>query len=162
PAADESQGRRTARAGQSIGFTLDGPVFVARADLLVGGMPAKAAQRMRARIFWLDAQPLAPGCAVGVRVGTAHGRGTITAIDNAVDPGLLSPDAANVIAPNHVGEIEIALEQPLAADTHAENPRTGRLVLDVPGRIAGGGLILSLEEDSHEARSAVPVSRNES
>ena len=36
--------------------------------------------------------------------------------------------------------VEIALAQPIAADLHADNPRTGRLVLEVDGRIAGGGL----------------------
>jgi phosphoadenosine phosphosulfate reductase len=44
-----------------------------------------------------------------------------------------------------VGEIELALTQPLAADVHAENPRTGRLVLEYDGRIAGGGLVLSTD-----------------
>jgi phosphoadenylyl-sulfate reductase (thioredoxin) len=154
PAADEARAPRTARAGQSIGLTLDRPAFVVRGDLLTAGGAAKAARRLRARIFWLDAQPLAPGAVVGVRVGTAQARGTIMAIDNAVDPGLLAPDTADVIAPNHVGEIDLALEHPLAADIHADNPRTGRVVLEVAGRIAGGGLILSID-DAHDAQSAV-------
>ncbi|HEV2957463.1 MAG TPA: phosphoadenylyl-sulfate reductase [Xanthobacteraceae bacterium] len=162
PAPDNTRVPRAARAGQSIGLTLDRPVFVARGDLLTVGAPAKAARRLRARIFWLNARPLAPGDTVGVRVGTAQGRGTIAAIANGVDPGRLSPDATNVIASNHVGEIDIALEQPLAADIHAENPRTGRVVLDVSGRIAGGGLILSAEEDSLEVRSGGPTSRSDS
>jgi phosphoadenosine phosphosulfate reductase len=37
------------------------------------------------------------------------------------------------------------LDQPIAADAYAGNPRTGRLVLDLAGRIAGGGLILEAE-----------------
>jgi bifunctional enzyme CysN/CysC len=49
------------------------------------------------------------------------------------------------IARNHVGEIDISLAQPIAADPYTENPRTGRLVIEVNGRIAGGGLVLSID-----------------
>src|SRR6202012_28432 len=61
------------------------------------------------------------------------------------------------IARNHVGEIEIALVQPIAADTYAHNPRTGRLVIEVNGRIAGGGLVLSVEGGRRIATDIVPV-----
>ena len=57
------------------------------------------------------------------------------------------------IARNHVGEIDIALAQPIAADAYADNPRTGRLVIEVNGRIAGGGLVLSVDA----GQRAVPV-----
>ena len=57
------------------------------------------------------------------------------------------------IARNHVGEIDISLAQPIAADPYADNPRTGRLVIEVNGRIAGGGLVLSVDA----GQRAVPV-----
>ena len=81
-------------------------------------------------------------------------RGRIAAIVGAVDPGLLSPSEGKVIAQNHVGEIEIALSQPIAADVYAANPRTGRLVLDLAGRISGGGLILSVAEEERGSAAA--------
>ena len=43
--------------------------------------------------------------------------------------------------------------QPIAADAYANNPRLGRLVIELNGRIAGGGLVLSVDA----ARRAVPV-----
>jgi bifunctional enzyme CysN/CysC len=89
-----------------------------------------------------------------VRIGTAEARGTVTAIENAVDPGQLSATEARSVAQNHVGEIEIALTRPLAADPYAINARTGRLVLDLNGRISGGGVVLSLDVD--EKPRAVP------
>ncbi len=57
------------------------------------------------------------------------------------------------IARNHVGEIDISLAQPIAADPYTDNPRTGRLVIEVNGRIAGGGLVLSVDA----GQRAVPV-----
>jgi bifunctional enzyme CysN/CysC len=90
-----------------------------------------------------------------VRIGTAEARGTIAAIEKAVDPGALSATEASAVAQNHVGEIDIALSRPLAVDPYALNARTGRIVLDMKGRISGGGLVLSLdvEERPRQTRS---------
>ena len=107
------------------------------------GSPPK--RRLRARVFWLHESPLSVGDAVTLRVGTAEGRASVALIDNAVDPGKLAVIESAAIAQNHVGEIEIALQQPMAADVYALNPRTGRVVLEFNGRIAGGGLILATD-----------------
>jgi thioredoxin-dependent adenylylsulfate APS reductase len=146
PVPEGAPGPRAAIAGQSVGITLDREIFVERGAIIAAALnPPQAAHRLRARVFWLHEAPLQIGAEVTVRVGTAEGRGLVAAIENAIDPGELSPSGAIAIAQNHVGEIEIALDQPIAADAHASNPRTGRLVLDLAGRIAGGGLILEAE-----------------
>jgi len=153
------QGPCEASAGQSIGITLDSEIFVARGDIVsTAAVRPKAAQRLRARVFWLNEAPITPGAGLNVRIGTAEARGTVAAIENAVDPGQLSATEARSVAQNHVGEIEIALTRPLAADPYAINARTGRLVLDLNGRISGGGLVLSLDVDERpRAVQSVPV-----
>jgi phosphoadenosine phosphosulfate reductase len=141
---NDSQVPAAAAAGQSVGLVLDRNIFVDRGDLIsTPAQPAKASRRLRARIFWLHDKPLTVGANLIMRVGMAESQGTVAAIDNAIDPGQLAAQAAGSIAQNNVGEIEIALAKPIAADLHADNPRTGRLVLDLGGRIAGGGLVLS-------------------
>jgi bifunctional enzyme CysN/CysC len=146
PDPPAAQAPREGFAGQSTGITLDSEIFVARGDIIsTGAVRPKAAQRLRARVFWLNEAPIEVGTILNVRIGTAEARGTVAAIANAVDPGQLSATEARSVAQNHVGEIEIALSRPLAADPHAVNARTGRLVLDLKGRISGGGLILSLD-----------------
>ena len=77
-----------------------------------------------------------------MRVGTAEARGTVVAVENAVDPGEVVQTGAAAIGQNHVGDIEIALAALFAIDLHEDNPRTGRIVLEHGGRIAGGGLVL--------------------
>jgi sulfate adenylyltransferase large subunit/thioredoxin-dependent adenylylsulfate APS reductase len=156
PVPDESRVPHAALAGQSVGITLDDEVFVDRGDIVSAiDAPARSTQRLRARVFWLHESPLSVGDAVTLRVGTAEGRGTIALIDHAVDPGKLAVVEASAIAQNHVGEIEIALTQPIAADVYALNPRTGRVVLEFNGRIAGGGLILAT--DSLGAKTTVDL-----
>jgi bifunctional enzyme CysN/CysC len=141
-------------AGRSVGITLDRELFLERGDVIahVGAAP-RDTRRIRARIFWLHEQPLAAGASILLRLGNKETRATVVAIEKAVDPGELSSAATKAIARNHVGEIDISMAQPLAADPYVDNPRTGRLVIEVNGRIAGGGLVLSVDA----GQRAVPV-----
>jgi bifunctional enzyme CysN/CysC len=143
---EPAQPPHAASAGQSVGITLDSEIFLDRGDVVsTAAVRPKAAQRLRARVFWLHEEPLEVGTTLNVRIGTAEARGTIVAIEKAVDPGALSTTEAKAVAQNHVGEIDIALSRPLAVDAYAVNARTGRIVLDMKGRISGGGLVLSLD-----------------
>ena len=121
--------------------------------------PATLARRLRARIFWLHDDPLRVGATLGVRVGTAERRGSVTSIEEVIDPGNLAGEAPRELSRNTIGEVEIELGHRLAVDTHARNPRTGRVVLDLGGRIAGGGLVVSLGHSSEGAASK-SVDRN--
>ena len=141
-------------AGSSVGITLDRELFIERGDVIAHvGDNLRDTRRLRARIFWLHDKPLTTGAAILVRLGTREARATVIAIEKAVDPGELSSVESRSIARNHVGEIDISLSQPLAADTYVDNPRTGRLVIEVNGRIAGGGLVLAVDA----GQRAVPV-----
>jgi bifunctional enzyme CysN/CysC len=149
----------TQTAGRSVGITLDRELFIERGDVIahVGSSP-RDTRRIRARIFWLHDQPLVPGASILVRLGTKETRATVVAIEKAVDPGELASMETQSIARNHVGEIDISLAQALAADPFTDNPRTGRLVIEVHGRIAGGGLVLSADAGQRAAPlNIVPV-----
>src|SRR6201990_237303 len=141
-------------AGRSVGITLDRELFIERGDVIAhAGSGLRDTRRIRARIFWLHDQPLATGAKILVRLGTKETRATVVAIEKAVDPGELSSIETASIARNHVGEIDIALANPVAVDAYNDNPRTGRLVIEVNGRIAGGGLVLSADA----GQRAIPV-----
>jgi bifunctional enzyme CysN/CysC len=141
-------------AGRSVGITLDRELFIERGDIIAHpGQSPRDTRRIRARIFWLHEKPLSKGEQILIRLGTRECRATVVEIEKAVDPGALSNEATNAIARNHVGEIDISLAQPVATDPYTENPRTGRLVIEVNGRIAGGGLVLSVDA----GQRAVPV-----
>ncbi|MGC2809340.1 MAG: adenylyl-sulfate kinase [Bradyrhizobium sp.] len=141
-------------AGRSVGITLDRELFVERGDVIahVGNSP-RDTRRIHARIFWLHDKPLSKGDQILVRIGTRETRAVVVAIEKAIDPGELSNTETRSIARNHVGEIDLSLLQPIAADPYAANPRTGRLVIEINGRIAGGGLVLSVDT----GQRAVPI-----
>ncbi|WP_076860869.1 adenylyl-sulfate kinase [Bradyrhizobium mercantei] len=141
-------------AGRSVGITLDRELFLERGDIIGhAGQSPRDTRRIRARIFWLHDKPLTKGEQILIRLGTKESRATVVAIEKAIDPGALSNEENTAIARNHVGEIDISLAQPVATDPYTDNPRTGRLVIEVNGRIAGGGLVLSVDA----GRPAVPV-----
>jgi sulfate adenylyltransferase large subunit/thioredoxin-dependent adenylylsulfate APS reductase len=147
---------RHASAGQSIGITLDRELFVERGNMVsLTSAPASAGRNIHARVFWLHPTPLTVGMRLVARIGTAETRAVISGIDKAVDPGRLEPETASVIGQNNVGEIELSLAQPLAVDVHGINQFTGRVVLELDGRIAGGGLVLAV--DVSEGRAAPHV-----
>jgi bifunctional enzyme CysN/CysC len=141
-------------AGRSVGMTLDRELFLERGDIVAhAGSAPTAARRLHVRIFWLHDSALTAGSTVLVRLGTRESRATVVAIANAVDPGDLASVGTQAVARNHVGEIELALAQPMAADAYDDNPSTGRLVIEINGRIAGGGLVLSADA----VASATPI-----
>ncbi len=141
-------------AGRSVGITLDRELFLERGDIIAHTNSApRETRRLRARIFWLHDKPLAKGDQLLVRCGPKESRATVVAIEKAVDPGELSSVENKAIGRNHVGEIDISLSNPIATDPYTENPRTGRLVIEVSGRIAGGGLVLSVDA----GQRALPV-----
>jgi thioredoxin-dependent adenylylsulfate APS reductase len=153
PVPNESYTPHHAGAGQSIGITLDRELFIERGNVISpASAPGSAGRSVRARVFWLDQTPLAVGTPLVVRLGTAETRGIVSTIDKAVDPGQLAHETATTIDQNHVGEIEISLAQALAGDPHSINPFSGRIVLELDGRIAGGGLILAIQTHQEQLR----------
>ena len=147
-------------AGQSVGITLDRELFVERGDIIAhGGTAPASVRRLRVRLFWLHENSLAPRASVVVRIGVMQVRAVVESIEKAIDPGDLAATEQQEIERNHVGEIELVLSQPVAADRYVDSPPTGRLVIEVDGRIAGGGLILSAQADERmQPRDIVPVS----
>jgi sulfate adenylyltransferase large subunit/phosphoadenylyl-sulfate reductase (thioredoxin) len=159
---------REAGAGQSVGIMLDRELFIARGDVIARAEHrVPSGRRLKARIFWLHDTPLTTHAYVSVRIGTAETRGIVTKIRNTLDPGDQSATSRTVeqsrvgqnqIGQNRIGEVEIALSDPIAADRHEANPGAGRVVLDVGGYIAGGGLVLALDDESR----TVPVAAQKS
>ncbi len=155
PARDDNAQYVDREAGHSVGITLDREIFVERGEIIAtGATRPKVARSLRARIFWLAEEPLYTGASLTIRLATASTKARIAAIHNVIDPGQLSQTAHATVNSNEVAEVEFGLFQPLGADLHTVNPKTGRIVVEHAGRIAGGGLILSVASDEAPLRPA--------
>lgn len=110
----------TASAGQSIGVTLDRPIFVERGDVLSHrSEPPLLAAQFHANLLWLGTQPAAPGIYYRLRMGTAE------------MPVLVEPVASETSFQDSNGIGRALLRSPrlMVLDDAGRLPRTGRFVL---------------------------------
>ena len=143
-------------AGQPAAITLDREIFVERGEVAVPVSSHLAAVRgIDARIFWLGHAPLVVGSRLRLKLGTAEAAARIAAIRTVVDTGTLEKSERNEIERNQVAEIAIELAMPMAAELAETGSPLARFVLELDGRITGGGIVLGLDSDA-----ARPMSRN--
>jgi bifunctional enzyme CysN/CysC len=131
-----------AHAGESIGLTLDQPVFVDRGDMLSHQADAPAiASAFRATCFWLAAEPPAVGEALRLRMGPFEASVTVASIDRVIDTDTLQSLGAERIPQYAVVDLSLRGMTILALDTREENPLTARLVLLRGRDVAAGGVV---------------------
>lgn len=139
-----------ARAGESVALSFDRDVFVERGAVAAAAEAAPRESNVATvRLFWLDRQPLVAGERLLLRHGPAEHRVTIEAIEAVIDVEQLTSAPALALPQNAVGRARLLSAKPLALDSFADSPRTGRGVLVREGRIAGGFVVESLPETSH-------------
>lgn len=129
-------------AGQSIGITLDEPVFVERGQVASHMENAPMLTNLfRTRIFWLGREPLVAGRHYAVRIGTQETRAELRAIEHVVASETLEPVEAAAVERGQIAEVTWRTRGVVAVDDHAAHPRTGRMVILEGDDIAGGGTI---------------------
>jgi len=151
---------REARAGASVGLTLDEDIFVERGQIAshVERAPL-ATNAFRARLFWLGRRPLVVGAQTTVRHGCAETRAVIERIERVIDTDTLEAAAASEVPGGAVAEVIVRLRGLLALDDRAEHPVTGRFVLSDGQCIVGGGTV-STEGFGAQRQGAAPKSAN--
>ena len=131
-----------ARAGQSVAFTLDRPIFVERGDVASHDTRAPTLQNVfRARVFWLDRTPLAVGNVYTLKLGTQKAPVTVQAIERVIDTDTLAHRDAETVERNQIAEIVLRSANLLALDAHHENPALGRFALVDGVETVAGGLV---------------------
>jgi len=141
-------------AGRPFGITLDREIFIERGEIgaLRLARPSLA-HVLKTRLFWLGEEPITIGSKLTLKLATAEVPASIASIEAVVDTGSLAESPASRIERNQVADVSFSLSRPIAADPHAQNPRTGRFVLDQGGRICGGGVVLQTFEGSKRRAS---------
>ncbi|MEF3366488.1 sulfate adenylyltransferase subunit CysN [Methylocystis sp. 9N] len=123
----------SAVSGQSVTVTLAEEIDVSRGDLLCSPVsPAKAGDRLEARLLWLVREPLAIGKSHLLKIGAKTTPARVTAVDARIEieTGLATPLAAGEsLAFNEIGEARLSLETVVACDPYVENRETGGFIL---------------------------------
>ncbi|MGE4279965.1 MAG: adenylyl-sulfate kinase [Magnetospirillum sp.] len=137
----------SAGAGQSVGFTLDEPIFVERGQIahLAESAPALA-HEVKARVFWLGRDPLALGDRLKLKLSTAEYLVEVAAIERVIDVEDLGSHQGAQVGRNAVAEVVLRSRSAMAFDTFGANARLGRFVLVHGYDIVGGGIVASAND----------------
>ena len=132
----------SAQAGESIGITLDQPIFVARGDIASHEQKAPMLTRdFHANIFWLGKTPLRVGSHYKIKLSTGEAVVTVQSIDRVINTDDLSRAEKNTVEINEMAEVTFRSREVLALDPFLDNPKTGRAVILENHDVVGGGII---------------------
>ena len=142
-----------AKAGQSVGFTLDEQIFVERGDVASHvKQPPMLTTVFRANLFWLGRKPATVGDSYRLKMATDEAHVTIQSIERVIDTQDLAGRATETVKRNDVAEVILRSRDMLALDEFRSNPATGRFVLvDVYDTVAGGVVSMEGYPDQRQA-----------
>ncbi len=135
----------SAEAGDAVTLMLSDEIDVGRGDILA--KPAErpdVADQFAAHVIWMDQEPMVPGRAYALRIGTQSiGSGSITAIKYKIDVNTREHLAAATLALNEIGFCNIATALPASFDPYEANRRTGSFIIidRYTNRTVGAGMI---------------------
>ncbi len=156
---NETAPRTMAVAGQSVGVTLDQPIFVER-----GHIASASHQRpvethtIRAHLFWLGHEPLTVGRQYTLKIATAEHNVSVQAIERVIDVEDLSGRGGDQVERNGVGEVVLHSRSAMVVDDFSEIARTGRAVIVDGYDVVGGCIIQKPRPDERPARNLVAAS----
>lgn len=131
-------------AGQSIGLTLNEPLFIDRG--LIACHPAnsgKVTSEFSAKIFWLSKNKAKTGDRFTLRISTQEIPSVIEEIHKVIDSSTLETvESADEIGETQVAEVKIKTDKPIVIDSFNDIEEMGRFVLQKQDEdVLAGGII---------------------
>jgi bifunctional enzyme CysN/CysC len=146
----------SAGAGQSVGVTLDEPIFVERGNVAHSqDFPPIISHRVPARVFWLGNRSLTLGTRLKLKLATAEYQVEVSSIDRVIDVTDLANHTGTEVTKNAVAEIELKSRSAMCFDSFVTNPRLGRFVLVDGFDIVGGGVIAETATSDEEGKAHI-------
>jgi len=122
--------RLSAEAGQAITLTLSTEIDISRGDVLAAPEDAPlASSQVRARLLWMERDPLEPGREFIVQLGTAVANARVSRIEHAIDIQTYAPRPAALLLMNEIGIVQLVFDKPLVFAPYAEDRTLGGLIL---------------------------------
>ena len=116
--------------GQAATIELADQVDVSRGDIFAPAEAApEVADQFAAHIVWLNENPMLPGRAYSLRIGTHTVAATITALKYSTDIETGEHAAVTTLSINDIGYCNIATTEPIAFDAYKKNRETGAFIL---------------------------------
>lgn len=144
---DHTRRPQAVAAGHSAGIVLDRELDVSRGDWLLAepedDSVTPATNTLQATVAWLDNEPLAVGRVYWALHGHRWVKAKVQRILHRVDIHTLAEETATQLEANAIGQIELALHEPLSTRPFARSRALGSLVLvDTASHRTAGALLV--------------------
>jgi len=117
-------------AGHSAGIVLDREVDVSRGDWLLAAQNAPEAQRqLNTTVAWMDDEALVAGRVYWALHGHRWVKAKVQRVVHRLNVNTLAEEDATELAPNAIGHVTLALQEPLVTLPFAQSRILGALVL---------------------------------
>ncbi|MCU4121443.1 sulfate adenylyltransferase subunit 1 [Variovorax sp. N23] len=120
---------KTVHAGHSAGIVLDRELDVSRGDWLLAPDAFTPVREITATVAWLDDEPLVPGRIYWALQGHRWVKAKVARIVDRLDIATLEARPATQLEANAIGDVVLALQQPLAVLPFTQSRALGSLVL---------------------------------
>ena len=122
--------REHAREGEAVTLVLADEVEISRGNVLVApSARPQVADQFAANLVWFDEAALVPGRSYILRTETDQANATITELKHRIDINDFGQEAADRLAMNEIGVVNVSTQWPIAFDPFAENRTTGSFIL---------------------------------
>ncbi|WP_129793134.1 sulfate adenylyltransferase subunit CysN [Sphingosinicella sp. CPCC 101087] len=149
----------SAMAGQSVTLTLADEVDCSRGDVIAAvEAPPATADRFEAALVWMASEPLVPGRAYWLKIGTQTVSASVAAVHGTRDRVTLEPGEGRALELNDIGRCEVLLDRAVTAAPYAESRRLGRFILidRASNATVAAGMIGTLLDGADRADVADP------
>ncbi|MDP2868304.1 MAG: adenylyl-sulfate kinase, partial [Methyloversatilis sp.] len=139
-------------AGQSITLVLEDEVDISRGDVISTlESPAEVADQFEATLVWMQDEPLMPGRAYLMKIGTRTVTVTVTDIKHKVNVNTLEHLAAKQLALNEIAVCKLSVDRPIAFDPYERVRETGGFILidRISNATIGAGMLSFALRRSH-------------
>lgn len=126
---DHVRREHSVAAGHSAGIVLDREVDVSRGDWLLEPGAFEPTREITATVAWLDDEPLVPGRVYWALQGHRWVKAKVQKIVDRLNIATLDAEAATQLDANAIGQVVLALQQPLAVQPFTASRTLGSLVL---------------------------------
>lgn len=150
-------------AGQSITLCLADEVDCSRGDVIaLADDPPQSADQFEANMVWMADEPMVPGRAYWLKLGTQIVSATVQPPKYQVNVNTLEQLAAKTLELNAIGVAEITTDRAMVFEPYAENRSLGGFILIdkiTNATVAAGMLNFSLRRAQNVHWQAIDISR---
>ncbi|SDX46405.1 sulfate adenylyltransferase subunit CysN [Thiocapsa roseopersicina] len=141
-----------AGAGQSVTLTLADEIDCSRGQVITpADQPLEVADQFEATIVWMAEEPMIPGRAYIMKIGTTQATVTVTDEKYQVNVNTMAHEPGKTLALNGIGVCNIATSKAIPFEPYAENPDLGGFILidRLNNATVGAGMIHFALRRSH-------------